>query len=55
MKLVPRIYVDGSQTAFFKSIGNSRVHFEAALTLIEKLIVSHSFDGIVWDSPYNFF
>lgn len=26
-KVVPRVYVEGSQASFFKSIGNNRLHF----------------------------
>ena len=54
-KLVPRVYVDGGQSAFFQSIGSNREHFRRTVALIVELVRGKGFDGIVWDSPYNFF
>ena len=34
IKLVPRVYVEGSQTAFFQSIGSNRDNFRKTVSLI---------------------
>jgi hypothetical protein len=55
IKLVPRVYVEGSQSAFFQSIGSNKGSFKKAVSLIAQIIEDHSLDGIVWDTPFNFF
>ena len=52
---VPRVYVEGSQASFFKSIGNNRLHSLKTVSLLDELVKKNSFDRIVWDSPFNFF
>jgi hypothetical protein len=33
-KIVPRVYIEGSQTDFFQAIGSSQTHFKRAVRLI---------------------
>ena len=53
--MVPRVYVDGGQSSFYKSVGNNRLHFQKTVSLISDLVKEHEFDGIVWDTPFNYF
>jgi hypothetical protein len=49
------VYVEGSDVNFFKNIGSDYHKFEAAVGLIERVVREKELDGIVWDTPFNFF
>ncbi len=49
------MYIEGSDINFFKTIGSDLSKFEAAVGLLDRVIREKQLDGIVWDTPYNFF
>lgn len=55
VKLVPRIYVEGTQSSFFQAIGSDQQKFIKAVDLVKRVVIEKDLDGIVWDTPYNFF
>ena len=55
VKIVPRVYVEGGDTNVFQTIGSSQVAFTQAIALIKRVVDQKQLDGIVWDTPYNYF
>jgi hypothetical protein len=55
VKLVPRIYVDGGNIKFFQTVGSNQVKFNQAVKLVSRILKEKNLDGLVWDSPYNFY
>lgn len=55
LKILPRVYIPGHQTAVLQAIGGNQRHLEKLISLVKKVSRLEGIDGFVWDTPYNVF
>ena len=46
---------EGGDVNVFQAIGSNQATFKQAILLLQRIVTQKRFDGIVWDTPFNYF